>query len=150
MVGPAGPLNLRDYLRAWSEATNGRSPLVWADPDWLREQGVRPWEDIRNWIPGDDPEPGFYRISARKAVSHGLTYRPLEQTIHDMIASSGDPARFEPPATGMSRERERELIERWRTVEHSGGEPGQRIAIGRPGEPTPPLNGTGANTKANS
>lgn len=114
MVGPAEPLTLPEYLRAWSEATDHRSPLVWADPDWLREQGVRPWEDIRNWIPGDDPEPGFYRISARKAVAHGLSYRPLARTIHDMIASTADPARFEPPATGLSRERERELIERWR------------------------------------
>lgn len=114
MVGPEEPLTLPDYLRAWHEVTESRATLVWADPDWLLEQGLRPFEDIRNWIPSDDPEPGFYRISNRKAVGHGLTYRPLLETLRDGIAGAPDPAELEPPTVGMSRERELELVEAWR------------------------------------
>lgn len=114
MVGPEEPLLLREYLEAWSDATDHRSPIVWADPDWLREQGVEPWNDVRNWIPGGDPEPGFYRISNRKAVAHGLTYSPLEATLHDTLVGRDDTSELELPTVGMSRERELELIEAWR------------------------------------
>lgn len=110
VVGPETPLLLRDYLLAWSDATGRRSPVVWADPEWLLGQGVRPFDDIRNWIPESDPEPGFYWISHARARAHGLTYRPLEATIRDMIASAGDPETMH-SAGGMSRERELELIE---------------------------------------
>lgn len=116
LVGPEEPLRLPRYLKAWSEATGHRSPIVWADPAWLLEQGVREFEDIRNWIPDDSPEPGFYWISNQKALAHGLTYRPLAATIRDVIASLGDPTKLTVPTTGMSRERERELIDAWQAV----------------------------------
>lgn len=115
VVGPEEPLLLRDYLLAWSEATGHRSPIVWADPDWLLEQGIRPFDDIPNWIPESDPEPGFYWISHSRARAHGLTWRPLEATLSDVIASSADPAVMH-SAGGMSRDRELELIEAWQTV----------------------------------
>ncbi|MFW6078835.1 MAG: NAD-dependent epimerase/dehydratase family protein [Gemmatimonadota bacterium] len=122
MVGPEEPLTLPEYLSAWSEATDHRSPIVWIDPDWLREQGVEPWNDIRNWIPGDDPEPGFYRISNRKSLAHGLTYRPLDATLRDVLrVERAEPSELELPTVGMSRERELELIEAWRAAAASAG-----------------------------
>lgn len=111
MVGPEQPLPLPDYLRAWSEATGNRSPIVWMEPQFLLDQGVRPFDDIPNWIPANDPEPGFYRISNARSLAHGLTYRPLADTIRDGIASLGDLAGVETP--GLTRARELELIEAW-------------------------------------
>lgn len=117
MVGPEEPLTLPEYLRAWGEATDHRSTIVWADPDWLIEQGVRPWEDIRNWIPGDEAEPGFYWISNRRALEHGLTYRPLAATLRDVVASNRTcPADLRLAGPGISRERELEVIEAWRAA----------------------------------
>lgn len=120
MVGPEAPLTFPDYLRAWSEATGGRSPIVWADPAWLRARGVRPWDDIQNWIPGDDPEPGFYRISNRKALAHGLTNLSVGESIRDAIAHSlADDRSLRPPEGGLSRARELELIEAWRAEDRA-------------------------------
>lgn len=45
IVGPEEPLTFPKYLRAWSEAADHRTPIVWAEPDWLQQQGVRPWSD---------------------------------------------------------------------------------------------------------
>lgn len=115
MVGPQTPILLKDYLKTWADVTDHSSRLVWADPAWLSDTGVRPWSDIRNWIPvKDNPEPGFYQISNDKALAHGLTYRPLEHTLKDSIACVGDPAYLTPPDTGMSLEHEQELIEAWK------------------------------------
>ena len=115
VVGPEQPLSLRDYVRTWSEATSGRSPIVWVTPAFLAQQGVRPFDDIPSWIPESDSEPGFYRISNARARRDGLTFRPLASTLHDEIAGLGDPASLRTPG-GMSREKERELIESWQRM----------------------------------
>ncbi len=113
VVGPEKPLPLGEYLGAWGEATGHRSRIVWIDREFLRERGVRPWEDIRNWIPGDDPEPGFYQLSNERARARGLSYRPLEKTIREGIESFGDRKALGGGCVGMSRQRELELIARW-------------------------------------
>lgn len=114
MVGPKEPLLLRDYVTALHEAAGSRSEIVRVDPAFLLEQGVHPWDDIPNWIPGDDPEPGFYWISNTRSLERGLTYRPLEETLRDGIASSAGYGALEAVPQGMSRDRELELIELWR------------------------------------
>lgn len=116
VVGPERPLLLRDYVEAWHAATGRRSDVAWATRSFLREHDVAPFEDIRNWIPGDVPEPGFYRMSGLRARSRGLTCRPLLATIRDAIASTGEPGALEPPEVGMSLARERELVRLWRAA----------------------------------
>lgn len=114
MVGPTKPLPFKEYPKTWAEVTDHQSELIWADPQWLQENGVRPFSDIRNWIPVDNnPEPGFYQISNKKALGDGLTYRPLEHTLRDGIASKGSPDNLDTPANGISLKREQELIEAW-------------------------------------
>lgn len=110
MVGPERPLPLKSYLEAYHAATGNRSELVWVDREFLKAQEVRPWDDIRNWIPGDVPEPGFYRISNERALGHGLSYRPVLETIRDGVPGEIDGLTLVPPETGMSLEREEELI----------------------------------------
>ena len=114
VVGPAERLAFPDYLRACHEATDARSPIVWMEPAWLLEQGVRPWADVPSWIPADDPEPGFYRLGNAKAREAGLTLRPVRETVRDGLAAV-DRGRRTPPTEGLSRARELELIEAWRS-----------------------------------
>lgn len=123
MVGPEKPLPLRDYLLALNQATGHRSQIVWVAPAFLLERGVRPFDDVPNWIPADDPEPGFYRISNSKSLAHGLRYRPLLKSISDAIGAEllqvpVDGIASEPEGPGLRRARERELIEEW--VAHQG------------------------------
>jgi 2'-hydroxyisoflavone reductase len=113
LVGPAEPLPFADFMQAQQRAAGGHSRVVWVDPAWLLEQGVRPWVDVPSWIPADDPEPGFYRLSNRKAVAAGLRFRPVAETIRDGFESMPGLDRFAPPSDGMDRERELELIRAW-------------------------------------
>jgi 2'-hydroxyisoflavone reductase len=133
VVGPGEPLPFREWMLAWSDVTGRRSAVVWIPPAFLVEHGVRPFDDIPNWIPASDPEPGFYRISNARARAHGLTFRPLRDTIRDSIAGLDPSALIHGTgmSPGMSRERERELIAAWRRVQAS---PPARPAA-RPGSP---------------
>lgn len=52
----------------------------------------------------------------RKALAHGLTFRPLEETVHDTFSwdeTRGD----EPLKSGFSPERETALLNEWRTFQ---------------------------------
>ena len=116
LVGPEESLLLREYLEAWREAAGNRSRIVWVDPEWLLRQEVRPFDDIPNWIPASDPEPGFYRLSNEKSIAHGLTYRPLGDTLVDAVAGVRNVADLVPSGPGLSRERELELIASWQAT----------------------------------
>lgn len=122
MVGPEQPLPLKDYLVGWADAAGSISPIVWIEPQFLLDRGVRPFDDIPNWIPANDPEPGFYRISNARSVAHGLTYRPLETTISDVLGGAAGGETSSPvrlanlDMPGLSRTRELELIDEWHAV----------------------------------
>ena len=77
----------------------------------LQEQGVSPWSDLPAWIPGDP----LMFVDVRSAVAAGLTFRDLTVTSRDTLAWD----RTRPPEArdnrqfGMSRERERAVLDAW-------------------------------------
>ena len=87
------------------EAIPGDAEIVWADPEWLEEQGVEPWTDLPLWVGSDPGWAGFQRVDVSKAVAAGLTFRPLSETIGATQGQQG---------SGLSREREAELIRLYR------------------------------------
>lgn len=110
LVGPEDPIPFPEFLETWNQAVGERAELVWADRPFLDAHGVRPWTDLRNWIPADVAEPGFYHISNARALAAGLEFRPTRQTLRDSIPPNLDALQPVPAEGGMSLEREAELI----------------------------------------
>lgn len=110
LVGPGEPIAFPEFLRTWNRAVDGKAELAWANREFLDAHGIRPWVDLRNWIPGDSREPGFYHISNARAVEAGLTFRPVEQTLRDSLPPNLDAVALTLADQGMSLERETELI----------------------------------------
>ena len=117
MINPARPsatlgwdkTRFPNGIRAVTSAAVG---FTWVSEDFLEAQEVRPWGDIPAWIPGD----GLMYVDIRRAVDAGLTYRPLATTAGDTLDwDETRPAEErENRRAGMSRERERELLDLWR------------------------------------
>ena len=82
---------------------------VWTDPDWLAEQSVGQWMELPLWVHGPDSV-GIHRADVSRAVNAGLTFRPLDDVVRDTLeqATTTEDA-------GLAPERERELLEAWRT-----------------------------------
>ena len=85
------------------------STLVWIPDPELLAAGVSPWMGVPLWI----ALPGWEAASAvnvDRALSAGLSFRPLEDTLRDTLA--WDLARGGPPpgAEGLSASREQELL----------------------------------------
>ncbi len=95
-VGPDQPAGLRDVVAP--------TPATAVDDAFLAEQEVTP-QEVPLWFPGGD---GWSRIDNTRAVTAGLTLRPVAETIQG--------AREEAPLVdgiGLTAEREAELLTAW-------------------------------------
>ncbi|HEV3313188.1 MAG TPA: epimerase [Chloroflexota bacterium] len=108
-TGPDYALSIGGVLDACREAAGTPSTVVWADPAWLVEQGVKPWLELPVWIPD---APGFARVDCSKAIAAGLTFRPLADTVRNTVAWAETRTDHEWRA-GITPEREAELLEAW-------------------------------------
>lgn len=122
VTGPAAPLAFGAFLAACQAARAPQPPavLTWCSERFLLDHGVAPWTGLPLWVP--QSESGIHRVSVRRALAAGLSFRPLATTIADTLAWT-DSADFAPPTgayanVGLSREREAELLRAWRA---SGG-----------------------------
>ena len=101
----------------------GVSDPVWVDEDFLLEQGVGPWMEMPLWIPRE--ESAFLQMSVAKAVTAGLSFRPVEETARDTLAwaqAAGAELVTETPygTAGLDPAREAELLAAWRSHSRAG------------------------------
>lgn len=120
--GPQGSLTMEEFLYGIKGAVSDPVRFVWADDAWLLEEHVAPWMGLPLWIPLDAETKGAGHANCSRAFAHGLKCRPLAETARDTIADfeanrAKRPADFAwgtKRAPGISREREKELIAKWR------------------------------------
>lgn len=118
-TGPAERLSMASMLDQVGSVASNPYELTWVPEEFLEQQEVSPWSDLPAWIPGDP----LMFVDVRDAVAAGLTFRPLAVTAEDILAwdeSRPEAARAtrEDRQFGMSRERERAVLQAWHA---SGG-----------------------------
>lgn len=126
--GPSEPLSFASYLERLAETFDSDARLVWVDEEWLLAQEVDPpWERLPYWLP--DPEVhGYCGMDNRKAIEHGLTFRPLTQTAEDVRGwyESGGFGEREgwvagvPSTRGLAPARERSLLQAYANQNSAG------------------------------
>jgi 2'-hydroxyisoflavone reductase len=119
VTGPHAGLKMEELLNTCKAVANSDAEFVWAEESFILEQKVQPWTQLPLWVPEHFPlegetEPweGAFSISIEKAVNDGLSFRPLEDTIHDVYQWEMARPEGERKA-GISRAREQELLELW-------------------------------------
>lgn len=110
LINPREPVPVTMFFDAWHAATGRRSRIVRAPRDFLARHQVAPWVDLPLYIPEDDPEPGFFRIDARRAHTTGFRFRPLGETVADIVRSFPHPPAPDVVPNALDRRRELELI----------------------------------------
>lgn len=125
VTGPDYELTMAELLNTCKAVTNSDAEFVWADEQFVLEHKIQPWTEMPLWIPEHFPleeekEPwkGSFRISIEKAVAAGLSFRPLEDTIHDVYRWEMDRQDTVRKA-GISRDKEQELLKTWFQKESS-------------------------------
>jgi 2'-hydroxyisoflavone reductase len=108
-TGPAYELRMGKLLEE-CEAVGGDAKIVWVSEEFLEENGVEPFTDLPLWVPREYA--GMLAVDCGKAIAAGLTFRPVSETIRDVL--EWDTNRAEPDlAAGLEPEKERELLSAW-------------------------------------
>jgi 2'-hydroxyisoflavone reductase len=133
--GLVGPFNMAepglpaaDMFALFKGIFSSTAEIVFVDPGWLIEQGVKPNTEMPWWVPGDDHK-YHYGVDGNKALAHGLTLRPFAESILDSVAwDDANPPNGSQPGprkaqqagetvgvwdSTLSRERELALLAAW-------------------------------------
>jgi 2'-hydroxyisoflavone reductase len=111
-TGPAKPLGLGGMLDGIKRALNANAKFTWVPADFLKQQKVEAWSDMPVWT---GEESGMARMSISRALTKGLTFRPLTDTARDTLAwfQSQPLDRQAKMKAGLSPEREAEVLAAW-------------------------------------
>lgn len=114
-TGPAAPLSMAELLYGIRAITTARVSFTWVDAAFLAANRVRAFSDLPLWQPPVGRTAGFMRMSAERARSKGLTYRPLAVTAKETLdwwktLPAGRRAKLE---AGLTSDREAELLRAW-------------------------------------
>jgi 2'-hydroxyisoflavone reductase len=106
-----GTYNATHPGRSWGEVletcravAGSHATLTWVPDGFLVEHGVGEWMELPMWIQSTD-EAGIHETDVSRAVTAGLAFRPLDETVRDAL----ELARTTPEA-GLAPEREAELL----------------------------------------
>jgi 2'-hydroxyisoflavone reductase len=112
-TGPAKPIGIGKMLDEIKDALNSNATFNWVPADFLRQQKIEAWSDMPVWT---GEESGMARTNINRALSKGLTFRPLAETARDTLAwfKSQSQERQSKMKAGLTPEREAEVLTAWR------------------------------------
>lgn len=111
--GPAQPQGVGEFIRRVATAIGSEAQATWIDDlDFLREHRF----SAVPWIPPEGDLLGMATVNSDKALSQGLTLRPVEETARDSLAwFRGQPEERQADLRhGPSPEAEAEMLAAWK------------------------------------
>ena len=133
------PAKWGDVLGTCVDVTKSGAKLVWVPTDWLAANGMGTEDSFPIWAPDSGPSAGSHRWSNDRAEKAGLKFRPMSDTVKDLLAwypteierrvrvtkqlkdedvAKGKKERDLPDPNalkaGPTREREAELLAKWK------------------------------------
>jgi 2'-hydroxyisoflavone reductase len=113
-TGPETALSMGRLLEECRSVSGSDARFVWMREAFLQEHGVAPWSEVPLWVPEKAEHAGFSAVSCAKAISAGLTFRALADTVRDTLAWDATLPVEREPRAGLTAERELELLTAWR------------------------------------
>jgi 2'-hydroxyisoflavone reductase len=109
VTGPAHSLNMGEVWSVCKQNCGGLPVEVVVSDEFLVENEIKEWQDLPFITPKDDD---ITDSDITKAINAGLTIRRMAETVADTSAWHKARGEIELKA-GLSRERERELLDKW-------------------------------------
>ena len=118
-VGPQAPYSMAEMLYGVRAVVSKSVSFTWVDQDFLAENDVAPWREMTAWMPSGGKRDGFSSFNNNRAVTAGLTFRPLAETARATLDwwETLPQERRSNPKAGLARNKEKRVLEKW----HSRG-----------------------------
>lgn len=119
-IGPAQPLSIAEMLYGIKAVTTAGAQFTWVPAGFLKEHGIEEWKDMPVWIDPHGESAGFHLRSNARAVSKGLTFRPLAVTALDTLewhkqrSPEARQALLDGKLNGLTAAREAEVLAAWK------------------------------------
>jgi nucleoside-diphosphate-sugar epimerase len=115
VTSPPGHTTMRELLDTCIRVTGASAELCWADPETVLAAGVQPWTDLPIWLPPGEMHQALHQTDVTKAVSTGLSCRPVADTVADtwrwLEGLTGPaPRRADHQPVGLAPEKEAEVL----------------------------------------
>lgn len=110
-VGPDQPYHSREFFQRIRSVTGSESVLTWVNRQWLNQ--VEP--ELPSYNPLAPPAfQAFMQVDNKRALATDLAFRPIEETVKDMMVLLENRQRSKLDfGGGLSLEREAELLKLW-------------------------------------
>ncbi len=119
-VGPDKTLTMEQLLKECKRVSRSDATFTWVSEKFLLDNNVEPWGEMPLWIPEEYPLPGaekpwngFLAVNNKKAMNIGLTFRPLSETLKDILDWEQNRPQGHERKAGMDRQRENKLLNEW-------------------------------------
>lgn len=117
-TGPAYLLPMAEVLDVSRQVSGSDASFTWIPDAFLEKQQLGEWIELPLWIP-EREGPGVGDVNCSRAISAGLTFRPLAETVRatlDWLATR--PGDYVWKA-GLAPEREAEALAAWHTSQQA-------------------------------
>jgi 2'-hydroxyisoflavone reductase len=108
-------LTMERVLEECKMASDSDASLTWVSDNFLMQEQVAPWSEMPLWMPeeGAPHLQGFMFINCHKAVGAGLSFRPLNDTIREILTWREKNRLNEELKAGIDPDREQRLLRQW-------------------------------------
>jgi len=113
-TGPAYPLTMAQLLTECNSVAQHKADFTWVSEAFLLEQNVGAFVEMPLWVPA--AMAGLEQVNCQKAITAGLTFRPLATIISDTLAwhaTRTTNQQENPRRGGLTSERETQLLQAW-------------------------------------
>jgi 2'-hydroxyisoflavone reductase len=111
-TGPDYSLTMGYLLETCKAVSKSDARFVWVSESCLLQAGAAPWMELPLWVPESDPDMKYFlQANVSKAISAGLTFRPLAETVQDTLAWDATRLADRQWRAGLKPEREQHLLE---------------------------------------
>jgi len=107
-TGAEDGLTMGRLLEECRTVSGSAATFTWASEKFLLEQKVGAWSEMPLWIP--EGYNGIFLVNNDKAITAGLTFRPLSDTIKDTLTWDATRSSNIERRAGLQPLRERELL----------------------------------------
>ncbi len=110
-IGPKSELTMDHLLEACANAAGSDVSFAWVDDAFLEERTVEPFTELPLWLPEENAS--LLAVDNSRAVAAGLEFRPVEETVRDVLEYERDieDAVYD---AGLDSKKEHGLLEAWR------------------------------------
>jgi len=111
-TGPDYKLSFEKLIGESKKVSGSDAEIVWVDEQFLVDENVGAYVELPLWLP-DEMSGGNY-VDVRKALTHGLKFRPLEETLRDTLEFDKSRQSYTLRA-GLTSDKEIELLKKWKS-----------------------------------